>query len=61
MTATSSPMPTLEELIARQPEGRDPARAYRRAVRLLAKLEREAEENERALLRGEPFRVYSAQ
>ena len=58
---TTGPMPTLEQLIERQPEGRDPARAFRRAVRILEKLEREAAENERAPERGEPFRVYSAE
>jgi hypothetical protein len=57
---TRSAMPSLEELIAQQPEGRDPARARRRAVRLLAKLEREAAANEDAQQRGEPFRVYRA-
>ena len=60
-TATRSPMPELADLIARQVEqGRDPARARRRAVKILAKLEREAEENEAARLRGAPYRVYGA-
>jgi NTP pyrophosphatase (non-canonical NTP hydrolase) len=54
-------MPTLEDLIREQVErGRDPARARRRAVRLLAKLNREAEENARALERGQPFRTYTS-
>ena len=59
---TTGPMPTVEQLIARQVEqGRDPARARRRALRWLAKLEREAAENEEALGRGEPYRVYGAE
>jgi len=62
MTCTRSAMPTLEDLIREQVErGRDPARARRRAVKILARLEREAEENEEARLRGEPYRVYSAE
>ena len=57
---TRGPMPTLQQLIEQQPEGRDPARAFRRAVRIKAKLDREAEENEAAMRRGERFRTYSA-
>ncbi len=58
---TRGPMPTLEQLIERQVEqGRDPARARRRALKILAKLEREAAENEEARMRGEPYRVYGA-
>jgi hypothetical protein len=53
-------MPPLRKLIAEQVErGRDPARARRRAVKILAKLNREAEENEARLRRGEPHRTYS--
>jgi hypothetical protein len=60
MTSTGSPMPPLRKLIAEQVErGRDPARARRRAVKILAKLNREAEENEARLRRGEPHRTYS--
>jgi hypothetical protein len=55
-------MPTLAELIARQPEGRDPARARRRALRLLAKLDREAEQAEQDARNGiAPERVYGAE
>jgi hypothetical protein len=61
VTATTGRMPELADLIAEQVEhGRDPERARRRAVRLLAKLEREAEENAEAMRRGEPFRTYAA-